>query len=162
MTAERYAKLSAPFRSRPWAVKGLQGANRALTMLCYICYPALLLWLLLHWDARLWNAILVPAVSFVVVSLFRKKLNRKRPYETLDIQPLIVKNTRGQSFPSRHVFSVFVIAMTWGWICPPAGAALMVVGVLVALIRIVGGVHYPSDVLAGAVIGILAGLVLYL
>ena len=38
----------------------------------------------------------------------------------------------------------------------------MVVGVLVALIRVIGGVHYPSDVLAGAIIGILAGLILYL
>lgn len=63
MTAERYAKLSAPFRSRPWAVKGLRSANRALTLLCYICYPALLLWLLAYMDARLWGAVLVPAGS---------------------------------------------------------------------------------------------------
>lgn len=162
MTAERYAKLSAPFRSRPWAVKGLRSANWALTLLCYICYPALLLWLLAYMDARLWGAVLVPAGSFVLVSLFRSKVNRPRPYEAMDIQPLIIKNTKGNSFPSRHVFSVFVIAMTWGWICPPVGAALMVVGVLVALIRVIGGVHYPSDVLAGAIIGILAGLILYL
>ena len=162
MTAERYAKLSAPFRSRPWAVKGLRSANRALTLLCYICYPALLLWLLAYMDARLWGAVLVPAGSFVLVSLFRSKVNRPRPYEAMDIQPLIIKNTKGNSFPSRHVFSVFVIAMTWGWICPRVGAALMVVGVLVALIRVIGGVHYPSDVLAGAIIGILAGLILYL
>lgn len=162
MTAERYAAWSAPFRRRPWAVSALGKANRFFTLLCYIGYPALLLWLLAAQDQRLWKAILVPAVSFVLVSLFRKGVNRRRPYEALDIRPLIHKNTKGKSFPSRHVFSVFVIAMTWGWICPPVGAALMAVGVLVALIRVIGGVHYPSDVLAGAIAGILSGLALYL
>ena len=39
---------------------------------------------------------------------------------------------------------------------------LPAIGVLIALIRVIGGVHYPSDVLAGAIIGILAGLILYL
>ena len=96
-------------------------------------------------------------MSFLLVSVFRNLYNAKRPYELLEIQPLIHKDKKGKSFPSRHVFSVFVIAMTFLWLCPPAGVVFLVVGVLLALCRVIGGVHFPRDVIAGALAGIAAG-----
>lgn len=161
MTREQYQRWSAPFRS-PGGERWLNRVNFLLTRLCYLAYPLCLLALAVRRDSRALPALAVPAVSFALVSVFRHCRNAPRPYELLDIQPLIHKDTRGRSFPSRHVFSVFVIAMTFLWLCPPAGAAFGAVGVLLAVCRVIGGVHFPRDVIAGAAFGVLAGLVYWL
>lgn len=102
-------------------------------------------------------ALLVPALSFVLVTLFRHVINAKRPYEIHGFTPLIAKDKTGHSFPSRHVFSIFVIATTVFWFYPMIGIMVWVMGAGLALIRVVSGVHFPRDVIAGMAIGILCG-----
>ena len=132
---------------------------RALIYAAAALVVALLLFLLLTRDPRLLRAVITPGVAFVALTLLRKWCNAPRPYEVLDITPLILKDTRGNSFPSRHVFSVFVIDMAFWWIFPPLGGVFLAVGVLIALIRVIGGVHFPRDVLAGAIMGAACGAV---
>ena len=72
--------------------------------------------------------------------------------------PVIEKDTKGKSFPSRHVFSAFIIAFTAGCYNPAAGGALAVCGTLLAVTRVLGGVHFIRDVAAGAAAGIGLGL----
>jgi membrane-associated phospholipid phosphatase len=158
MTEEQYARISAPFRGRE---RMLVVANRVLTYLTYACYPILLILLGLRWDGRFWRALLVPAVSFLLLSLVRDRINLPRPYQVLNIQPIIQKNTQGRSMPSRHVFSIFVIAMTWLWICPAVGGVFLLFGVVLAAVRVIGGVHFPRDVVVGALVGICCGLLGY-
>ena len=158
MTARQYARLSAPFRA-PRRARALRIFNRGATWACYLAYPGALLALALLRDARLWRGIAVPAASFLLLSLVRRLINAKRPYEVLDIDPIIRKDTRGQSFPSRHVFSVFVIAMFFLWLSPWAGICLLALGALLAAARVIGGVHFPRDVLAGAACGVLSGII---
>lgn len=64
--------------------------------------------------------------------------------------------------PSRHVFSEAVISMAWLYVFPPLGMVLLAVSLLGAAIRVIGGVHYPTDVAAGYAVGVLAGLFLWL
>lgn len=151
MTARQYARLSAPFR-QPARRKALLAANKAATWGCYLAYPLLLLVLALQQDGRFFRSLLVPAVSFAA-------LNFRRPYEVLDIDPIIHKDTKGKSMPSRHVFSIFVIAMTFLWIVPWLGVVLLALGAALACVRVIGGVHFPRDVLVGAAVGILAGVI---
>jgi membrane-associated phospholipid phosphatase len=99
----------------------------------------------------------VPAVSFVAVSAFRTCFHAKRPYEVYGFAPLIEKETKEKSFPSRHVFSIFVIGSTLVWFYPAAGILIELMGCVLAVVRVAAGVHFPKDVLAGAVIGILCG-----
>lgn len=157
MTAGQYEALSAPFRGG-WRQRALLGANRVLTGLCYAAYPVLLIALALGRDGRFWPALAVPAASFLLVSLARRAINAPRPYEVLDIDPIIHKDTRGKSMPSRHVFSIFMIAMTFLWVLPWAGAALLALGALLGCVRVIGGVHFPRDVIAGAAAGVCCGL----
>ena len=49
--------------------------------------------------------------------------------------------------------------MAFWWVCPPLGGVFLAVGVLIALIRVIGGVHFPRDVLSGAVLGAACGAV---
>ena len=83
-------------------------------------------------------------------------------YLSTDYPSVSVNIYSGKSFPSRHVFSATVIAMLALTLNPWLGGAMLFLAGALALLRVLGGVHYPSDVLAGYVIGILVGLLLYL
>ena len=133
--------------------------NNVLTGLIYLVYPAMLLVLFVRGDQRLLRCILVPGISFVILSAVRRRLGWKRPYEVYGGKPLIEKESKGDSFPSRHVFSVFMIGMTGFYLFPPLGAVIFLIGVIMAVIRVTGGVHFIRDVLAGAAAGIVCGLI---
>lgn len=159
MTAERYARWTAGFRGRRrgWVAR----ADRVLTALVFAAYPVVLAVLWRRDGAVPWRALGVPALSLVLVSLLRTALNRPRPYERLPITPLIEKSTRGRAFPSRHVFSAFMIAATACGVSWAAGGVLIALSVGLMATRVLGGVHDEWDVLAGAVCGLGLGAVGY-
>lgn len=158
MTAERYAKIEGWFLSRPRALWWLRALNRWLPLVLYVAYPILILCLALWLDVRVWKVVYIPAAVFVAVTVVRKLVNAKRPYETLGITPLISKDKPGESFPSRHVASAFVIAEAFGYINLPLGVAVGVVALLIAVLRPLAGVHFPRDVIFGALFSLLLGL----
>lgn len=161
MTKTTYLKITEPLRKNPGLAKLLHFFNRLFTGFTYVLYPAFLLLLFLQKNPFLLRALLVPGISFVAVSIFRDRYNAPRPYEKFDTPPILKKDTKGHSFPSRHVFSIFVIAMTVFYVYPYIGILLFVLGTGLALIRVFGGVHEPRDVIAGAVVGIVCGLLGY-
>lgn len=141
-------------------------ANKTLTIVGYIAYPLLLV-LLAFFDVELLpTRIAVPAAGFIVVSAIRYFYNAKRPYEIYtDRPPLVAKDTRGKSFPSRHAFCMFMIAFCWiSWVPYgiPMGCVLLVCAVLLAICRVALGVHFTKDVVAGAVCAIVFSLLGYL
>lgn len=159
MNEQKYEKIKNYIGQYENGAKTLNILNKLTTTIVYVTYPIFLLILLINRDSRFWKVLLVPAISFILVSAFRSHINLPRPYEVLDIVPIIKKDTKGKSFPSRHVFSVFIIAMTLYYISVPTGVFLMVLGSLIAVIRVVGGVHFPRDVIFGAIIGVLCAVV---
>ena len=54
-----------------------------------------------------------------------------------------------------------MIAMTVFYVHTDAGVMLCVLGAALALIRVIGGVHDPRDVIAGALTGIIGGVIGY-
>ena len=161
MKKETYIKMTQPFRDHPQMAKGLHIINRICMRVMYVNYPALLVFLLLKKEETLIEVVLIPAISFVLLSLGRYLINRKRPYETFEIPPVIPKDTKGKSFPSRHVFSAAMIAMTYLFMSPWLflGIVLLIVTLVQAVVRVLSGVHYISDVIAGIAVGVLASLV---
>lgn len=160
--AEFYNKLTKAFQDKPAAIRSLQVINSLLTKVMYLVYPLLLIYLFFKQPSRLISFILIPGLSFVLVSLGRHLLNAPRPYETWHITPLIPKNTKGHSFPSRHVFSATIISMAALRLNLALGIFFLILSLLIAFCRILGGVHYPRDVIAGYLIGIICGLFLFL
>lgn len=161
MTRETYIKITEPLRLHPKCARLVQFLDLLFTGLTYVLYPSFLLLLLIQKHTFLLRAVFVPACTFLAVSVFRKLINVPRPYEKFDLPPVLPKDTKGCSFPSRHVFSVFVIAMTVFFVYPVVGILLFVIGIGLAVIRVIGGVHEPRDVIAGALIGIASGLLGY-
>jgi membrane-associated phospholipid phosphatase len=157
-----YEVLTRPFRTSPVASSLLIRANKILTIVGYIAYPLLLILVAFEsaW-AYLAKFIVVPGVGFVVLSVFRAFYNAPRPYEVLAINPLIRKNTAGKSFPSRHTFSMMMIACSWLVWNIPVGVVLVCCACIMAGIRVIGGVHFPRDVIVGALFALLCALVGY-
>ena len=163
MKKDTYLKMTRPFRENAKLARSLHIINKIITYVMVALYMGLLAYYACNQDERLIRAIIVPLDSFIIVTVFRYMLNRKRPYEHFDIPPVIQKDTAGKSFPSRHVFSAFIIAMTYLCWSPLvwAGTVLLVLAASMAVVRVISGVHYISDVAAGAVCGIAAGVLGY-
>jgi membrane-associated phospholipid phosphatase len=153
-----YEKWTKPFLKHPLALTLCKNLNRVFTLIPFFMYPVLLIVLWIQSDTRFLRIFCVPAISFILLSIIRRAINRPRPYERWNIAPLIIKKKKGCSMPSRHVFSSTVIAMVFLRIFPAIGICLLVLSVFTGLIRIIGGVHYPSDVLIGFLCGVSAGL----
>lgn len=129
----------------------LRRTDRVLTGIGYVAYPALLIYVAIVRPSLLPVCIIVPAASFLIITGLRALINAERPYESTDAPNLLDKQTKGKSFPSRHVASLFIIASSWLLVCEPVGMALCIVGCAMAAIRVKGGAHHTRDVVAGAV-----------
>lgn len=159
LSEKTYLSLSESIRKKAYLGTFLNLLDKLITWITFLSYPLLLVYLSFHQKALMLPEITVPAVSFLAVSLFRKQLNAKRPYELYHFTPVIHKETFGCSFPSRHVFSIFMIAMAFFYYDHTLGFDFMILGGILALIRVLGGVHFIRDVLAGACAGIICGIV---
>ena len=99
----------------------------------------------------------VTGIPFAAVSLVRVLINAPRPYELLEFYEKKPKGKSGRSFPSRHVFSVFIIATVLITHDPVLSVGLMLAGALLAFLRVALGIHFVRDVVAGALIGAVSG-----
>ena len=164
MTKETYVKLTQPFRDNPQMARGIHRVNKLCTMTMYAAYPFLILYMFWQKDANVARVIMVPLDSFIILTVFRWLINRPRPYETFEMPPVIKKDTKGKSFPSRHVFSAMIIAMTFLLASPFCWLGLIFAGmaVLLAAVRVLSGVHYISDVVAVAVFAIAVAIAGYI
>ena len=97
------------------------------------------------------------AIPFLLVSVARNFINAKRPYEIYDFYVERPKNKSGKSFPSRHVFSSFLIATLAYAFSPILALILCGVSLILAACRVLLGIHFISDVVFGALIGIFSG-----
>lgn len=158
---ERYIHRMEYFKEHKSLCRALVVANKGVTYLVMLLYPVLLVWTFFHHPELLFKGVIVPLDSFILVTVFRYLVNKRRPYERYEHLPAVKKDTKGKSFPSRHVFSIFMIAMTFIYLYdyPQVGEGMLIVGILLALLRVLLGVHFVSDVVAGAGIGIIAGII---
>ena len=102
---------------------------------------------------------LVTGVPFVIVSLMRMLIDAPRPYQVYSFYSVPPKKKCGKSFPSRHVFSVFVIASAISFENLFLGIGLGILGVALGAFRVLLGIHFIKDTVAGAAIGIFSGVV---
>ena len=86
------------------------------------------------------------------------KLAVRRPRPVLEGLPPLAGAPSSLSFPSAHALSSFAVAVAMFRV-DPATAGALVIAVVLSLGRPYLGMHYPSDVLAGALLGIVLGLI---
>jgi undecaprenyl-diphosphatase len=87
---------------------------------------------------------------------------RRRPFERLEDVESLAPHAGGRSFPSRHVASGLAMAAIGGQEHTRLGWLMALVAWLLGVSRVTAGLHYPSDVAAGAALGQLVGSTLRL
>ncbi len=117
----------------------------------------LLLWMLGNTAWKRWAAVQFGAITImaVIVLLIKFTVKRQRPAGEWG---LMYRSTDPHSFPSGHAARAFLLA-TLSLFLEPAWLSFILIlwAPLVALGRVSMGVHYFSDILVGALLGILGG-----
>lgn len=101
--------------------------------------------------------LLVTITDQVSSALLKNLIERVRPCNALPDVHLLVGCTGSFSFPSSHAVNNFAAAMFFSYFYKHLKWILFSVAAIVAISRIFVGVHYPSDVIGGAVIGTILG-----
>ena len=105
---------------------------------------------------------LASLIGLEVAHVISSFWDRPRPYEAHPgMVHLFVSASPDPSFPSDHATVAFAIAVSIFLRKRRLGLVTLAMACVVALSRVVVGTHYPSDVLAGALLGTLAALVVW-
>ena len=161
---EWYDKRKSSLLQHPQLLQLMRVFNRMMTVLMPLAYLTLLGTAFMNkgLGQELAAYIMVQAFGFVLLTLVRKWINQPRPYETWGIVPLLDKDSSGNSMPSRHVFSATIISMACVHANLSVGLILLVLSALLGLVRVLGGVHYPKDVLVGYACGLIWGILFFI
>ncbi|MFT0757108.1 phosphatase PAP2 family protein [Streptococcus hohhotensis] len=161
---EWYGHIASKIENKPFLLSLLRTFNRLMTVVMPIVYLTLLATTYFQegLGKQVCIYVFVPASGFVILSLFRKKINAPRPYEEWDIKPLLDRDSPGQSMPSRHVFSATIISMASFHASLSLGVILLVLSAFLGLVRVLGGVHYPKDVVVGHICALVWGMIFFL
>lgn len=93
----------------------------------------------------------------IVTEAIRFFWHRTRPFVEQNFVPLISHNVNIASFPSGHATFYFAIGTVLYLYNKKAGIVFLTGSVFIGIARVLAGVHWPSDVIAGAFIGIACG-----
>ena len=108
--------------------------------------------------------IAVLAFSGLASQTLKHLFGRARPSLINMVGPfhfdLMAQNSTYASMPSGHAVSAFAVAVSLGWMAPRLRWPLLGVALLVAISRVVISAHYPSDIIAGAGLGVASAIVL--
>ena len=161
---EWYDHIAGKIENRPIFLRLLRAFNRFMTVVMPIVYLTLLTTIYFRegFGKQVLIYVFIPASGFVILSLLRKKINAPRPYEVWEIIPLLDRDSPSQSMPSRHVFSATIISMACLHASLSVGVILLVLSALLGLVRVLGGVHFPKDVVVGYMCALVWGVLFFL
>jgi len=161
---EWYDHIAGNIENKPFLLSLLRTFNRFMTVVMPMIYLTLLAvtYLQQGLGKQVGIYLFIPASGFVILSFLRKKINALRPYEVWEIVPLLDRDSPGQSMPSRHVFSATIISMACLHASLTMGMICLTLSAFLGLVRVLGGVHFPKDVVVGYICGLVWSVIFFL
>jgi undecaprenyl-diphosphatase len=145
----RYFSVLHLFRAVSWLGNGI------------FWYALMLIFLLRDGERALFpvlHMIAVGALGTMIYSALKRRTARPRPYEVVPAVAMGAAPLDAFSFPSGHTLHAVAFTLVAASYYPAVAGVLGAFSALVAASRVVLGLHYPSDVAAGAAIGaVIAG-----
>jgi len=108
-------------------------------------------------NSKVINFLLSPLFLLITNICLRKIFKRIRPYEKMNLHTSNIK--KSFSFPSNHAACSSVIATVCFFINPYFGIILIICSFITGISRIISGLHYPSDIFVGWLVGFLFGFI---
>jgi len=137
----------------------------AVYLIWFIPILIFLIWFLNRKKKSSLKALFLGLLAVILVYLFdfliEKIFFRPRPFVSLNFYPLINISPQESSFPSTHAALAFALASSVYFINRRLGVIFLVLTLLIGISRIFIGVHWPSDILAGAVLGLGCSWMIY-
>ena len=93
------------------------------------------------------------SLSVLLFTLVKKSLQRPRPYESWPQLSCLLTAPDKFSFPSGHTMTAFAATTVFAQLIPGAGLFFLPIASLIGFSRVFLGLHYPTDVLVGALVG---------
>ncbi|PIR89236.1 MAG: hypothetical protein COU07_02115 [Candidatus Harrisonbacteria bacterium CG10_big_fil_rev_8_21_14_0_10_40_38] len=113
------------------------------------------------WRRRIYSVLYVSLSILISRGIFIPLLNlifpRERPFQFFGFEPL-VSSPSTTSFPSGHTAVFFAVATAVFFLRYKWGIALFVAAFFIGVARIFVGVHWPTDILGGILVGLVSGL----
>lgn len=110
-----------------------------------------------YWPMIIQGFLSAVLARFVIVDFIRWLWLRPRPFVGNHINLLFSYNSAEPSFPSGHAAFYLAIATIVYAYNKKAGVLFYIASFLIAIARVFSGIHWPSDILVGALIGIFSG-----
>lgn len=163
MTKARYFATKKWFESHKAAFMVLEAFYKVIPIAIIILYQIFSVFLFFQsgLSHTLIRYIVVPFTVLTAVSILRKIIKKPRPYEVYATSSVIPKTSKGNSFPSRHTASAFIIALAVMTFNIPCGIFMLALAFTVAITRILAGVHFISDVVSAILISAVIGIVFF-
>ncbi len=94
-------------------------------------------------------------ICILIYSQLKNRLVRKRPFISFPDIHAHTAPLDKYSFPSGHTMNAVNFAVLFTWAFPPLAYLVVPFALLVALSRVILGMHYPTDVMVGAALGLI-------
>lgn len=149
------AKLQKPFLNKIMIFFTVMGNNGVIWLL--ISVP-----MLLNYSSRTKGIKLIVSLAlagFMGEIIIKRLVGRERPFDEPDFDDVLIKKPITYSFPSGHTSSSMAAATTISFCFPHLAVPAFALGIIISFSRLYLQVHYPSDVLAGAALGLICGLI---
>jgi len=104
---------------------------------------------------------LIGAFSWVTAVLIKTLYFTERPYLNKKTRTLLKKKKDDPAFPSGHTAPMFAIGTIIFYFSPIFGSVVLVMGLMVGICRVITGLHWPIDIVGGAVLGWILSFLLY-
>ncbi|MBM7704844.1 phosphatase PAP2 family protein [Metabacillus iocasae] len=98
------------------------------------------------------------AISHIPVAILKRIYPRKRPYLQIENTKVLENPLKDHSFPSGHTTAIFSVSIPFIFYLPSLAMMLLPFALSVGLSRIYLGLHYPTDVGAGMILGTSVGI----
>lgn len=102
--------------------------------------------------------LIVLLITGLIIDFLKNIIARQRPFMVMN-QDILIPPPSSYSFPSGHTTISFAAAMILHFYFPRLRIYIWTLAGLISISRIYVGVHYPFDVLAGIILGIVIGLI---
>ncbi len=107
---------------------------------------------------QVFHALFAAGSAWIIAHLIKAIFPTLRPFQVNNFPTAVLIPLANSGFPSGHTAAAFALALTIWLHDKKAGVIFLIAAAVIGIARVLANVHYPIDILGGAILGIIAAL----